>query len=121
MSAKDKSEFYGVFCLYFEARVTEDNLAKLRPNADKADGSVGSNVSEMVQSVTSGDIADHDSSVLDGYTGVNSGGKGVTIDSSNSVMKNSDGKAKKDAPKGGAKTDDGSGSGGGEDMSGDIF
>ena len=112
MTAKDKSGFYGVFCLYFTARVSEDNLAKLRPNEDKADGSVDSNVSEMVQSVTSGDIADHNSSVLDNYTGQDSGGKGVTIDADDSVMGKSGGKAKK--------------SGGGEpapkkDSGGDIF
>jgi hypothetical protein len=91
MTAKDKSSFYGVFCLYFTARVSEDNLAKLRPNAGKSDGSVGTQVSDMVQSVTSGDIADHDSAVLDGYTGVNSGGKGATIDSNDSVMKHNEG------------------------------
>jgi len=92
MTATDKSGFYGVFCLYFTARVTEDNLAKLRPNADKDDGSVDENVSDMVQSVTSGDIADHNSSVLDNYTGQNTGGKGATIDASDSVMGKKEGK-----------------------------
>jgi hypothetical protein len=98
MTAKDKSHFYGVFCLYFISRVTEDNLAKLRPNQDRDDGSVKKGVSDMVQSVTSGDLADHNSSVIDSYTGENVG-KGVTIDQGDSVMgktgrgKASDGKA----------------------------
>lgn len=111
MTAKDKSSFYGVFCLYFTARVTEDNLAALRPNADKADGRVDDNVSDMVQSVTSGDIADHHSSVLDNYTGQNTGGKGVTVDSGHSVM----GK-KKAAGEAGDTGDDSSGGGGDDDI-----
>jgi hypothetical protein len=119
MTAKDKSSFYGVFCLYFTARVSEDNLAKLRPNADKGDGSVDKNVSEMVQSVTSGDIADHDSAVLDGYTGVNTGGKGVTIDASDSVMEHAAGSGKKGDKKAKDAPPPEESGGGGDD--GDIF
>ena len=94
MTAKDKSHFYGVFCLYFTAQVTEDNLAQLRPNQDREDGSVKKGVSTMVEAVTGGDLADHNSSVIDGYTG-ESHGKGVTIDASDSVLsKKGEGKAK---------------------------
>ncbi len=84
MTAKDKSSFYGVFCLYFTARVTEDNLEKLRPNSGKSESN-DSQVSSMVEAVTGGDIADQHTSVLDSYTGVDMGGKGATIDSSQSV------------------------------------
>ncbi len=126
MTAKDKSGFYGVFCLYFTARVTEDNLAKLRPNADKPDGSVGNQVSDMVQSVTSGDIADHDAAVLDGYTGVNTGGKTVTVDAGHSVMS---GEKSDSGAKGGKKGKNAKGQeappaetgGGGGSSDGDIF
>jgi hypothetical protein len=107
MTAKDKTSFYGVFCLYFTARVSEDNLSALRPNADKGDGRVDEHVSEMVQSVTSGDIADHNSSVLDNYTGQDTGGKGVTIDADHSVM------GKKKKGKGGGSSESG---GGGDDL-----
>jgi hypothetical protein len=85
MIAKDKSHFYGVFCLYFIARVTEDNLAKLRPNQDRDDGSVKAGVSDMVESVTSGDLADHNSAVIDSYTGDNVGTT-PKIDAADSVM-----------------------------------
>ncbi len=85
MTAKDKSGFYGVFCLYFTAKVTEDNLAKLRPNADRDDGSVKDEVSGMVKSVTGGDLSDHDSTVIDSYTGSQLGG-GATIDRGDSVL-----------------------------------
>ncbi len=94
MTAKDKSHFYGVFCLYFIAQVAEDNLARLRPNQDRDDGSVKKGVSTMVESVTGGNLADHNSSVIDGYTGEDHG-KGATIDASDSVLsKKGEGKAR---------------------------
>jgi hypothetical protein len=114
MTAKDKSPFYGVFCLYFTAKVTEDNLAKLRPNADRDDGSVKQEVSGMIKSVTGGDLADHDSTVVDSYTG-NQVGSGVTIDRSDSVLSNQPGGVEKEKPagkKGGGKKKGGESSGG---------
>lgn len=115
MTAKDKSSFYGVFCLYFTAKVTEDNLAKLRPNADRDDGRVKEEISGMVKAVTGGELADHDSSVVDAYTGSQVGG-GVTIDRGDSIMSKQPGgdekgePAKKDAKKGAKKKDSGAGS-----------
>ncbi len=93
MVARDKSGFYGVFCLLFTARVSEDNLDKLRTRTDRKDGNVDAEVSNVVDSVTSGDLSDHNTSVIDGYTGDDSGGSGGSSpDSSHSVM---GGKSKK--------------------------
>ncbi|MCP4674986.1 MAG: hypothetical protein GY854_05675 [Deltaproteobacteria bacterium] len=93
MVARDKSGFYGVFCLLFMARVSEDNLDKLRSRSDRKDGNVDEGVSNVVDSVTSGDLSDHNRSVIDGYTGDDSGGSsGSSPDSSHSVM---GGKSKK--------------------------
>lgn len=69
MTAEDRSGFYGVYCLVFSARLTEDNLAKLRTNADRNDGSTKENVSSMVETVTSGESSDHHDAVIDSYTG----------------------------------------------------
>lgn len=69
MSARDQSGFYGVFVLVFAARVTEDNLAKLRPNKGRRSHVPGSQTNSLVEAVTSGDAADHNSSVIDSYTG----------------------------------------------------
>lgn len=86
MSAQDKSGFYGVYCLVFASKVTEENIARLRPNKNRSDGKVDSNVSSMVGSVTSGDVVDHESSVIDSFTGKSVGAKTGTVDMSHSVM-----------------------------------
>jgi hypothetical protein len=85
MASVDKSGFYGVYLLVFSARVTDDNLAQLRPAGS---GDDKDEVSSMVDTVTSGELSDHNTSVIDGYTGSNVGGASgnTTIDSSNSVM-----------------------------------
>ncbi len=90
MSARDKSGFFGVYCLAFTARVTEDNLSKLRTSRDRHDGSVDDGVSNVITTVTSGDLSDSHSSVIDGYTGSESQST-TSIDTSHSVM----GKGKK--------------------------
>jgi hypothetical protein len=69
MTAEDRSSFYGVYCLVFSARATEDNLAKLRVNEGRLEGRPKENVSSMVEAITKGDDEDGDSSVIDSYTG----------------------------------------------------
>ncbi|MCP4600546.1 MAG: hypothetical protein GY847_08445 [Proteobacteria bacterium] len=115
MFARDKSGFYGVYCLVFMARVTQDNLAQLRTSSGLKDGSVTDEISGVVTSVTSGDLSDHNTSVIDGYTGEDSGGsKGSTIDRHHSVMGKKD--KKKGKGKGGQGTKDK-----GDDSGDDIF
>ena len=96
-TAWDRSSFFGVYCLVFTARVTSDNLAKLRQNEGRADGSVADDVSSMVNSATSGDLSDRNTSVIDAYTGSDAGGGGYdpTVDESHSVMKEKVEKKKK--------------------------
>jgi hypothetical protein len=99
MSAKDKSSFYGVYCQYLIARVTQDNLAKLRTNSGIRDGSVDNKVSSMVTAVTSGELSDSNASVIDSYTGSETSQSGTAqVDQSHSVMggENSDDKQKGD-------------------------
>ena len=86
MFAKDKSGFYGVYCLYFTAKATQDNLAKLRTSTGRHDGSVDKDVSSMVTSVTSGELSDHHSSVIDSYAGSQGGSSSSSIDRGHSVM-----------------------------------
>lgn len=87
MSAKDKSNFYGVYCQYLVARVTQDNLAKLRTNSGMGDGSVDNKVSSMVTAVTSGELSDNNASVIDSYTGSETNQSGTAqVDGSHSVM-----------------------------------
>ncbi len=124
MTAMDQSGFYGVYSLSFTAKVTEDNLAKLRTAEGRADGSVDQKVSNMVSEVTSGSLADDNSSVVDSYTGVNEGTT-TTIDSSDSVMgkdtKVQKGGKKKAGKGGGDQSGGGGGGGGGADDGADIF
>lgn len=71
VAALDRSGFFGAFGLRFSAAVTETFLDQLRPHKGKSDGSVNDDISKMVESVTdgSGALTDHESSVIDGYTG----------------------------------------------------
>lgn len=122
MTAQDQSGFYGVFSLTFAAKVTEDNLAKLRTAEGRNDGSVDNSVSSMVNEVTSGSLADDNAAVVDSYTGVNEGTT-TKIDASDSVM-GKDTKVqkggKKKAGKGGGDQGGGDQGGGGDDGA-DIF
>jgi len=104
-SAMDRSGFFGAFGLKFAAAVTERYIDELRPNKGKSDGSVGDDISQMVESVTSAQgaaLPDHASSVIDSYTGGESKGGG-TIDTSKSVV---GGGKKKDAAKEEAKEEE---------------
>jgi len=74
MSASDKSGFYGVYVLVFAARVAEDNLARLRPNKGLNTNKPGSATSSLVESVLGGEQNDHNTSVIDSYTGGGSPG-----------------------------------------------
>lgn len=69
MSARDQSGFYGVFVLVFAARVTEDNLAKIRTNQGGKNSQPGVNTSALVESALTGEESDHNHSVIDSYTG----------------------------------------------------
>jgi hypothetical protein len=93
LSSIDKSGFYGVYLLVFSARVTEDNLSSLRTNKKKGEDD---GVSSMVEAVTSGGLTDHNTSVIDSYTGEQTGDVNDTsVDASHSVMagkSNRDGK-----------------------------
>lgn len=87
MVARDDSNFFGVYTLSFMARVTEDNIDKLRVNADRKKGTVDSDVSSMIESATSGSLSDHNTSVIDSYTGSDHGGpKGGQVESHHSVI-----------------------------------
>jgi hypothetical protein len=86
MAARDKSGFYGVYCLVFMAKAAQDNLARLRTNQDRRGGGVDDEVSGVVSSVTSGDLSDQHTSVIDGYTGEEMGGGSSSIDLGDSVM-----------------------------------
>lgn len=101
MAAQDRSGFYGVYCLVFTARVTEDNLAKLRTNKGAKDKEAEKSVSSMITSATSGDLRDNDVSVIDNYTGQEGGEESIRVDTSHSVMRDQPkGKA---SPKGAKK------------------
>lgn len=87
-TAMDRSGFFGAYGLKFAAAVTETYLDQLRPNKGRADGKVGDDISQMVESVTSAEgaaLADHESSVIDSYTGSEAKGTG-TIDTTHSVV-----------------------------------
>jgi hypothetical protein len=86
MFAQDQSGFFGVYCLVFVAKVTYENLDKLRPNAGLSDGTVQEDVSSDISSVTTGTLSDQEPSAIDSYTGVNQEGPTPTIDSGDSVM-----------------------------------
>jgi hypothetical protein len=123
MTAMDQSGFYGVFSLSFTAKVTEDNLDKLRPNAGRHDGSVDTHVSSMIEEVTGGDLTDSNSMVVDSYTGTDHG-KATGIDRGDSVLsKQGDKGGKKGKGKKGKKgkekeepKEDSSSGGGGDDL-----
>jgi hypothetical protein len=88
VAAMDRSGFFGAFGLKFTAAVTETYLDKLRTNKGRETGKVGDDISQMVESVTSADgaaLPDHESSVIDSYTGGQATGGG-TIDTSKSVV-----------------------------------
>jgi hypothetical protein len=101
-SAFDKSGFFGVFCLVFTEKKTQDNLASLRTNKGLYDGKVGEKATDIVESVTSGGLSDQNGSVIDSYTGRPQGNKGAGIDSSQSVVggKNKGGNDKAEGGKG---------------------
>ncbi len=65
--AEDRSDMYGVYSLSFIAKVTNSHLSRLRPNAPK-DDAANKSVSHIVSTVTSGDVSDRHSSVIDDYT-----------------------------------------------------
>ena len=69
VTAEDRSGFFGAYALIFGARVTQDNLAKLRKNKGLYDGKVENDVSGMVHAVTTGEFTDENTSVIDQYAG----------------------------------------------------
>ncbi|MDJ0762451.1 MAG: hypothetical protein QNJ97_05625 [Myxococcota bacterium] len=91
MIARDRSNFYGVYCLVLSAKVTENNLASLRTNQPKPDGYVTEKVSDVVADVTGGNLSDTHTSVVDSYTGESAGGSsgGHVGDTHHSVTKGS--------------------------------
>ncbi len=86
MTAFDRSGFFGAYCLVFSAKITQNNLAKLRVHEGLADGSVAEDVSSMITSVTSGDLENQDSSAIDNYTGVAQDGPSAKVDRGDSVL-----------------------------------
>ena len=108
LSAYDKSGFYGVYCLDFVAKATQDNLSKLRTNRGRGKGKAEENVSSMVTSVTSGGLSDKHTSVIDSYTDGNTGSSEQTVDIEHSVTKKRGKPAeeKKDKAKSKEKEDD---------------
>jgi len=105
----DRSAFFGIFALKFTAAITETYLSKLRTNKDRAKGKVSSEISSMVDSVTSsqGDLSDNQSSVIDGYTGEGYGSPNdAKMNSADSVTSQYNSKKKKKkAEKDNAKKD----------------
>lgn len=71
LAALDRADFFGAYGLRFSAVVTQTNIAKLRKNKDRNKGQVSNEVSDMVNAVTSaqGSLTDHNTSVIDSYTG----------------------------------------------------
>jgi hypothetical protein len=66
--AEDRTDMFGVFSLSFIAKVTNSHLSRLRPNAAKDDDAEKKSVSHIVSTVTSGDVNDRNSAVIDNYT-----------------------------------------------------
>ncbi len=86
--AVDRSAFFGAYGLRFSAAITVTYLDKLRSNVGRETGAVADDISSMVDSVTSGgeELTDHQSSVIDGYTGQAQTGPGAAkVDTTHSV------------------------------------
>ncbi|MFO8071088.1 MAG: hypothetical protein R6V85_04360 [Polyangia bacterium] len=94
-AALDRSKFYGAFGLRFTSAITATYLDKLRTGQGRARGKVGDDVSEMVDTVTSvkSETKDHDSSVIDSYTGGSSAPSDSSVGTEQSA---SSGKKKKE-------------------------
>ncbi|MDD5307587.1 MAG: hypothetical protein PHU25_09745 [Deltaproteobacteria bacterium] len=105
--AFDKSGFFGVFCLVFTEKKTQDNLANLRTNQGLYNGKVQDKTTDIVDSVTSGGLSDQHGSVVDSYTGRSLGNKGATVDSSHSVIGKGKGSAEDKASEDKGKTEEG--------------
>lgn len=65
MRAVDNTQFYGVFCLSFAEKATNDNIAGLRRNPSKSPARRNA----MIDSVTSGGATDGNSDVIDRLVG----------------------------------------------------
>ncbi len=86
--AIDRSAFFGAYGLRFSAAITATYMDKLRTSKGRDTGTVGDDISSMVDSVTSGgeELTDHQSSVIDGYTGDKHAGPGASkVDTTHSV------------------------------------
>lgn len=121
MSAEDRSSFYGVYVLIFTARLTQDNLAKLRKNADREGGGPSEKVSGMVTAATGGEASDSHTSVIDSYTGRSSSPapaaeSSVSADDSSSGAKKAKPKPKKKAAEEPSTTEES-----GKDIIDDLF
>jgi hypothetical protein len=65
MRAVDNTQFYGVFCLVFSEKATQDNLAGLRRNPSRRP----ERRNAMIDAVTSGGTSNANSDVVDRLTG----------------------------------------------------
>ncbi len=88
-AALDRSKFYGAFGLRFTSAISTTYLDKLRTGAGRDKGKVGDDVSKMVDTVTSvkSKTEDHDSSVIDSYTGGSSAPSGSGGDTASGEKK----------------------------------
>jgi Fe-S cluster biosynthesis and repair protein YggX len=67
--AEDRSDMFGVYSLSFIAKVTNSHLSRLRTHKAKDGDAEKGAVSPIVSTVTSGDVTDRHSNVVDDYTG----------------------------------------------------
>ncbi len=77
--AEDRTDMFGVYSLSFIAKVTNSHLSRLRTHEAKDDNAKKGTVSPIVSTVTSGDVTDRHSNVVDDYTGGDSNASSANL------------------------------------------